>query len=53
MPLRAFEATVLRHLDATFNYARWLMKRQRRSACSRIWPAVLSNELNQPGTPKR
>jgi len=26
MPLRAFEATVLRHLDATFNYARWLMK---------------------------
>jgi hypothetical protein len=26
MPLRAFEETVLPHLDATFNYARWLMK---------------------------
>ena len=26
MPLRAFEETVLPHLDAAFNYARWLTK---------------------------
>ena len=26
MPLRAFEETVLPHLDAVFNYARWLTK---------------------------
>src|SRR6187397_2191007 len=26
MPVRAFEETVLPHLDAAFNYARWLTK---------------------------
>ena len=28
MPLRVFEDTVLPHLDAAFNYARWLTKNQ-------------------------
>lgn len=28
MPLRGFEETVLPHLDAAFNYARWLTKSQ-------------------------
>jgi RNA polymerase sigma-70 factor, ECF subfamily len=28
MPLRVFEETVLPHLDAAFNYARWLTKNQ-------------------------
>ena len=29
MPLRGFEEAVLPHLDAAFNYARWLTKSRR------------------------